>query len=506
MFFGLLQTAKTILETGYGISFHFLHLTFQEYLAAIYVIKQISDQTSDYSTKLLELFLSDTRSGVIFRFICGMFFNEIEHKRFINIEPVISKIYSTIDWCHCMFEAKNDGLFDIFFDVEESYRSIPQVLTYYANSAHDFAAVLYVFANMPVTGRYNVEINFSDCGVTENQIKTLTDILAERNERLNVMEINLSGNKLTDKSVSDLFHRASTSFRLLNELNLEGNRIGSESITLLGGFNQLSRITLSDCPLGVSGMQRLGDAVCNGCLAGLKMLNLAGSLIPPDVNGALLATSLAAIMSHCHKPLSFDLSRNNLGVPGAAAIARVVFHKIDFVPPELDLPSDCESDYQRLVQDIYLDGTNLGDEGLIALIECSCNIDVCKLSLNGNDIHAAGILCLVEAVCAGKIVLGGTMSQLSLDNNFLGLEGTAAVGRMLSDNHCQFEGISLCKCHLTTSGSREAALSYASEQHYCKALCRWKQFYWRRYSYSCRLHATMSTFANPTVQSLWDHF
>ena len=37
--FGLLQFADSILEAGIGISLHFLHLTFQEYLAALYMAK-----------------------------------------------------------------------------------------------------------------------------------------------------------------------------------------------------------------------------------------------------------------------------------------------------------------------------------------------------------------------------------------------------------------------------------------------------------------------------------
>ena len=38
--FGLLQYSKPIIDTGYGVSFHFLHLTFQEYLAALHFVKQ----------------------------------------------------------------------------------------------------------------------------------------------------------------------------------------------------------------------------------------------------------------------------------------------------------------------------------------------------------------------------------------------------------------------------------------------------------------------------------
>ena len=174
----------------------------------------------------------------------------------------------------------------------------------------------------------------------------------------------MSFNELTDKSISDLFQRASSSFQSLRELNLKGNRIGSDSIKLLGksNFNQLS-LTLSDCPLGVSGMQALEDAVCTGSLHGLKGLCLAGSLTSDaDVNGALLATSLDAIMS-CNFGLKYlDLSRNNLGVPGASALTGILYqYNSDSILQEFGLSPGSGS------VNINLGETNLGDKGLIAL-------------------------------------------------------------------------------------------------------------------------------------------
>ena len=41
--FGLLQSAESIMEIGHGVSFHFLHLTIQEYLAALYAVRQPPD-------------------------------------------------------------------------------------------------------------------------------------------------------------------------------------------------------------------------------------------------------------------------------------------------------------------------------------------------------------------------------------------------------------------------------------------------------------------------------
>ena len=58
--FGLLQSTESILETGCGFSFHFLHLTFQEYLAALYLARQPPEK----QLKVLESYNSEMNSSV----------------------------------------------------------------------------------------------------------------------------------------------------------------------------------------------------------------------------------------------------------------------------------------------------------------------------------------------------------------------------------------------------------------------------------------------------------
>ena len=64
--FGLLQLAESILVDGHGVSFRFLHLTFQEYLVALYLVRQPTDK----QLQLCQSYVGSQR----FKMVCRFFF------------------------------------------------------------------------------------------------------------------------------------------------------------------------------------------------------------------------------------------------------------------------------------------------------------------------------------------------------------------------------------------------------------------------------------------------
>ena len=454
--FGLLQSAETVLDVTCVVSFNYVHLTFMEYLAALYLSRQPLDRQIQ--------FLQKPRFTMVARFLFGICFSRSSSvTQDLDVKQVIQCVASTrkysidkLSLCHCAFEAQNNTINDKVIQILTDKRRVDFGSP---RTAHDCTAVLYVMDNMQECSR--LDINFSNSGISENQIRTLTDVLASKHGKLQVDRLNLGDNKLTDKSVSDLFRRTSASFQSLTHLYLDGNSIGAESIksiTTSLAKSPSSGCTLpwlyfSDNLLGVSGLQALESAVLDDQLFQLKHLYLDGSLTSDaDTNAAWLTTFIEALLAHCPHLKLLDLSRNNLGVPGATSLARIISRL------QHQSQSDVVMIHRFMTQPsflskIHLNQTNLGDEGLRAFIE---NIDgVChleELELKDNGIHATGVSCLADAICSGKIVLKGLVtSKLDLRDNPLGLEGTVAIGRMLGSNHCQPRIVYLSSCELTTA-------------------------------------------------------
>ena len=446
--FSLMQSVETVLDVTCVVSYNFLHLTIMEYLAALHLSRQPLD-------RILEIFKTDGFAMVV-RFFFGI-------KFCCSCESIVSFVKQAVQCvadsnkhsiCHCALEAQNDL---VTYEAIQCLLSMPFIYVGvelgYPRNPHDCAAILYIIANIQECK--NLNISFNNCGVREKQIITLTCALASKHGKLQVKVLNLSGNKLTDKTVSYLFDRASAAFQSLKYLDLSDNSIGSKSIksisTALAKLSssgcRLSVLSLSANPLGVSGLQELENLVCDTVLSNLNQLDLSGSLTDDaDTNATWLTTFGEALLVHCPHLRRLDLSDNNLGNPGATALARVVtrlqHHSTKY--GKLRLP----------LTEVHLNQTNLGDKGLYTFVDSLdgvCHFEI--LSLNDNDIHTTGVSCLANAICTGKIVLEGIFAELYLHDNLLGLEGALAVGRMLSSNHCQLYSLELSKCKLTTAVS-----------------------------------------------------
>ena len=207
----------------------------------------------------------------------------------------------------------------------------------------------------------------------------------------------------------------------------------------------ISILNLSGNRLTVSSLQALESAVRGDMLAKLEYLNLKGSLTSDaDTN----AKWLEILSGHCPILESVHLSNNNLGVPGASALAKL--HVSDWL--------------------VYLNNTNLGDKGLTILVK---NLkDISNPRLADNDIHASGISCLADAVCSGGLKIDG---ELDLSGNPLGLEGTIAIGRMLSGSHYGLHYLNLSRCDLTTAGGGLPNADFISCEAVGRQLCQMPQ-------------------------------
>jgi Ran GTPase-activating protein (RanGAP) involved in mRNA processing and transport len=306
--FGLLQSAESV---GVGISFHFLHLTFQEYLAALYLTRQPMDkQLENFKTYKWKLgTLSPHRFKMAWRFFFGinsdLEFNGdttsfIQQTLTCVVNGEINASNNHLSLCHCAFEARND----LINENITQYLVWSNMIKFGSpRTAHDCSAILYVIANLQECG-CDLKVDFGNA--SENQVKELMHILTSKNGKLWISSLDLSGSRLT-----------------------------------------------------VSSLQALESAVRGDVLAELENLYLEGSLTSDaDTNAKWLAT----LSGHCPNLEVLDLSNNNLGVPGASAVAKL--HVSGW---------------------LYLSNANLGNKGLTKSLKV-----ISHLELANNDIHAVG--------------------------------------------------------------------------------------------------------------------
>ena len=108
-YFGLLQSSESVLADGHGVSLlnHFLHLTFQEYLAALYLVRQPAES----QLQLCRAYARSERFKMVWRFFFGLSFticNQPINSDVANmlVDAHYNQIY-TQNLCHFAFEANH---------------------------------------------------------------------------------------------------------------------------------------------------------------------------------------------------------------------------------------------------------------------------------------------------------------------------------------------------------------------------------------------------------------
>ena len=513
--FGLLQSSLSSLEVGCGRSFHFLHLTFQEYLAALFLVKQESDsQITDSSlfiSKLTTLFqmkqgcysqrsnnssplsrltallrvkqecYSQINGGIcpiILRFFFGivytfeMFRNNVGRRilTMLTDKHYLPYKYEMLGLCHWAFEAHNEGFVHIIANhiIRGDYQ--------YSATLQDLAAILYVISN--TSECVDMKIGLGHCNLHDSHVTALANVLAIKDGKLQVKWLDLSGNKLTDRGVTEFFYRGSAAFQTLEYLDLGGNRIGSKGIdSVLTTLCKCLEVQflLNYNPLEVPSVMVFRDVLCSHQVHSLSELHLEGSLsTSADTNAEFILA-----LGHCHNLRFLELSNNNLHISGGKALGKLL--------PLISL----------LV--LNLSNTKLGNEGMAALTQSlngKCQIG--RLDLKSNDIHAAGVSCLADSVCAGKIVI---KTLLLLSSNSLCLEGAMALIRLLGSEYFQASNVQLQRCGLTTVGGDNISVNF-NKSTACVSIREWICNQGIKANIIERLHLSFISFTGESIHLL----
>ena len=439
--FGLLQSARSLLPVGHGLSFHFAHLTIQEFLAALH----LATLPNEEKLKIVETNADSGRFNMVWRFMFGLAskYNGSHSDKVISLDHglidqfVLAGKLKELVLCHAAFEASDSGFCTKVCNLYGIH-----LLDDNFSTTFDFVAGFYVLRH--AVNCDGMVIRISHCAIDYKLLKELTDILSNANGTLQVTRLTLQQTKLSDKGVADIFKRASAAFTALHVLWLEhSNFTNVMSSFMHTSCTSLTLLGLSHNPLGVSGIQSLETAVQSGALINLMNLGLSNTLTDDaDVNGALLTTLLQSIAPHCPDLVDLRLSKNNLGLPGLCSVVENIpfqVNRIDLIATYLTTSFHSESQYKVTCEMLNinpnsltvmdLSGSNFsGTAGTLLLVKllqafpymeqlycwrCSltsadiimlihhlkfANVNLKSLDLRDNSIDDEGLIALTECV------------------------------------------------------------------------------------------------------------
>ena len=485
--FGLLQSAHSLLPTGYGISFHFVHLTVQEFLAALYFASQklkekmrifreearssrlymvwrfgfglICDNVK-CSEKIVNL--SDSEQLLLMRFFCKVNQSEFDYFSYWErkyYEKECKELHLLL--CHCAFESKNSAI------CEKIANDIFKGVFDFLRAPEDCTAAFHILTY--TSNLYEIELDLNACDLGTNLLVSFPKIFQRPGRILQVERLVLDKNSLSIKDVNDLIIKNSTSLRSLKSLScshLQFNGAIPSCLQVPGSLSCLACLDLSDNPLHVSGIQSLETAIYNKALTHLQDIQLANTLPDDaDINGALLATLLPVIVTHCSSFKFCDLSRNNLGIPGICSLGESMVSFASCILSGFFMQLD-ETGVNRLAISLFMDiirrlqgkatfglslcQNQIGYEILLAFIYSDLSIEILDMSNTSfdtsEDLEPENNNLELPRVTPEN----NNLTDITLDGNNLSGDNFNAVIQCLQFC-CSLKDLSTESCNINTS-------------------------------------------------------
>nr|XP_055057676.1 NACHT, LRR and PYD domains-containing protein 3-like [Misgurnus anguillicaudatus] len=453
-------------ESGlyFGKVYSFVHLSIQEFLAALFVFLSILQQTSGpfsrFKSNMTDLLKSEVDKALqienghldlYLRFLLGLLLGSNQtilrdlmiqtgssDSRQEIVEYIKKKIRKnpspekTINLFHCLNELNDQSL------VQEVQTYLNRgdncSLTGVKLSPAQWSALVFVLLNseekldefilkkydpsdeclmrlLPVI-KASRKANLSGCNLTDKSCSSLASVLSSNSSSLR--ELNLGDNKLHDLGVKLLSDGLKNTNCQLKTLHLSGCNLTEKSCSSLASVfssnsSSLRELNLGDNKLHDSGMKLLSDGLKNKKCK-LKKLHLYGCSIG-DKGCAALALALTANPSHLRE---LNLNFNNPGDSGVKLLSGLL------------------KDPHCKLQRVNLSSCNLTEKSCssLASVLSSNSSSLRELNLNNNNLQDSGVKLLSDGLKNTNCKL----KTLQLSNCSIGAEGCDALTSALISN------------------------------------------------------------------------
>ena len=404
-------TPELYVDEGVTVSYNFLHLTVQEYLAALHLSQQPAEkQLSHYQRYSKGRDKNEHKHfHMVLRFLSGVrkfsgYSKELLNTLGIGVQNSGDDLSSaicevTIDLLHWLFEAQDNDVIATLLGSSNIQLCEPDEMTPF-----DCFVIGYCVSHSNCTWRIKLS-NIEDEGV---EMIARGAVEEKTNCKGGFSEIDLNENDITSKGIKHLLTFPKQLIKRLETMNLHINNLDSKSCEAVA--NLIPHMTH------------------------LKRLNLSYN---PNI-GKGGAVSLITSLTANNTLISLWLSGTGIGVQDCQALRKLLYSTSlrglniseNFLPPKaVELIID-GFQHTSTLKTLNMTNSCFSPQNSISLASVlRTNHTLIILHLGGCDIDSDGACQLASAVCSND-----TLRELYLMNNPIGVEGATAFAEMLLQN------------------------------------------------------------------------
>ena len=388
---GLMQEVPQLYTESGASSYHFNHLTLQEYLAAVH----ISQLPTHEQTRLFQEHFHSGYFKMTMRFLAGC-------TKLANI-PLDITMGNELNYFHFLFEAKDISVTTRTLGSDEMF-----VDSHYSWTPLDYYVTGHAISHSNCSWR----LHFHYSSIDDQKFELFCQGCAAPGGtgcRGHISHANFSSNDLTSKTIQSFVNIPPHILQNMRVLNLNTNKLDGSACDLLTktvpSMSRLEKLWLGGNPIGSGGAVEVIKALCGSGVKGLWLHDTG--IEEPDCE------ALCELLKSSHSLQYLNIDQNNLSSESVASIITGLSHNSSLT--------------QLIISDSHFSMTNV--DSLASLLKDHSKCTLTRLDLEDCHISSEGAVKLVAALCKNS-----TLKDLDLDRNPIGVEGASSMSDMLQHN------------------------------------------------------------------------